>query len=168
MPRLALQIKAQLENVKELRPSTDDYTLMVKTQCTSCHEEHPKLVAITPESEIETKGGRGTADLVMSCQFCKREGSAKFEENPPKEPRWRPYSNPEDSGADWRTLCVLDVRGMDLVGWEPMGTWKCKATSGNTTFDDVEFDESSEWTDYDEGAGEPVGITELEGKWVRS
>lgn len=48
------------------------------------------------------------------------------------------------------------------------GTWKCKATSGNTTFDDVEFDESSEWTDYDEGAGEPVGITELEGKWVRS
>lgn len=40
---------------------------MVKTKCTSCHEEHSKLVGIKPGSEVEMQGGRGTADLVMKC-----------------------------------------------------------------------------------------------------
>lgn len=25
----------------------------------------------------------------------------------------------DDGVAEWKTLCVVDVRGMDLVGWEP-------------------------------------------------
>ncbi|CAO1637663.1 unnamed protein product [Parajaminaea phylloscopi] len=168
MPLLALQLRAQLENVTALRPSTDDYTLMVKTKCNSCHEEHAKVVGITPGSEVEMKGGRGSADLVMSCQFCKRESSAKFEEPTSKLPLWRPYSPREDSGADWQTICVLDVRGMDLIGWEAEGTWSCSSTVSKAKFEDVEFDENREWTDYDEKGGEPVGITELEGRWVRA
>lgn len=55
-----------------LRPSTDDYILMVKTKCNSCQEEHSKLVGIQPGSEVEISGGRGVADLVMKCQVSKR------------------------------------------------------------------------------------------------
>lgn len=41
---------------------------MLKLKCTSCHEEHSKLVGITPSDEHEmTKGARGSANLVMSC-----------------------------------------------------------------------------------------------------
>lgn len=47
------------------------------------------------------------------------------------------------------------------------GTWSCRSTVGKTKFDDVEF-ESREWNDYDEDGGQPVGITELEGRWVRA
>lgn len=59
-----------MENVRDLRPSTDDYILMVKTKCISCREEHPRLVGIKPGSELEMtkQGARGTTDLVMKCQ----------------------------------------------------------------------------------------------------
>ncbi|CAO1626293.1 unnamed protein product [Sympodiomycopsis kandeliae] len=167
MPRLALQIRAQFENVTNLRPSSDDYVLMVKTKCNSCQEEHPKLVGIQPGSEVEISGGRGVADLVMKCQFCKRESSAKFEEPTSKAPLWRPYTVSEDGGAEWQTLCILDARGLDLIGWDPEGTWSCSSTESKTKFEEVEFD-SNEWTDYDENGNVPVSIMELEGRWVKA
>lgn len=61
-----------MENVTALRPSTDDYVLMVKTKCNSCHEEHDKLVGIKPGSKIEMQGGKGVADLVMKCHVSSR------------------------------------------------------------------------------------------------
>ncbi|PWN28600.1 DUF866-domain-containing protein [Jaminaea rosea] len=170
MPLFALEIRAQLENVTALRPASDDYTLMVRTKCNSCHEEHPKLVGITPGSEIEMKGGRGTADFVMSCSFCKRESSATFPQPTSKAPLWRPYSPSPDSGPVWAPICTLDVRGMDIIGFEPEGIWSCQGTgegSKLSKFDEVEFD-GGEWTDYDEKSGEPVSIMELEGRWVRA
>lgn len=41
----------------------------------------------------------------------------EFEEPTPKTPLWRPYSMTEDGVAEWQTLCVVDARGVDLVGW---------------------------------------------------
>lgn len=66
--KLALQLKAQFTNVTHLLPADPDHTLMLKLKCTSCHEEHAKLVGVTPSDEHEmTKGARGSANLVMSC-----------------------------------------------------------------------------------------------------
>lgn len=41
------------------------------------------------------------------------------------------------------------------------GTWKCKGAESGTPFDEVEFEDGT-WNDYDEKAGEPVGISEIE------
>ncbi|PWY99295.1 DUF866-domain-containing protein [Testicularia cyperi] len=167
MPRLALQLKAQLNNVTDLKPADEDYTLMIKTKCSSCHEEHSKTIGITPSDEHEmTKGARGSANLVMSCSFCKKEGSAKFDEPTAKEPLWRPIQASEE-GAEYQTLCVLDFRGFEPVSFEPQGTWVCKGTESGTLFDAVEF-EDGEWMDYDEKAGAEVGILELEHRWKRA
>lgn len=66
--RLALQLKAQFNNVTDLKPQEEDYTLMIRTKCSSCHEEHSKTVGVTPSDQHEmTKGARGSANLVMSC-----------------------------------------------------------------------------------------------------
>lgn len=55
----------------------------------------------------------------MSCGFCKKESSAKFEEPTAKEPLWRPIEvEGEGEGAKWQTLCVLDFRGLEPVGFE--------------------------------------------------
>lgn len=71
--KLALQLKAQFNNVTNLLPSDPDHTLMLKLKCTSCHEEHSKLVGVTPSDEHEmTKGARGSANLVMSCSVSSR------------------------------------------------------------------------------------------------
>uniref|UniRef100_V5EZJ3 Tyrosinase copper-binding domain-containing protein n=1 Tax=Kalmanozyma brasiliensis (strain GHG001) TaxID=1365824 RepID=V5EZJ3_KALBG len=113
MPKLALQLKAQFNNVTHLLPADPDHTLMLKLKCTSCHEEHSKLVGVTPSDENEmTKGARGSANLVMSCSFCKKESSAKFEEPTTKAPLWRPI-DADEAGATWQTLCVLDFRGLE-------------------------------------------------------
>ncbi|ETS65169.1 hypothetical protein PaG_00233 [Moesziomyces aphidis] len=167
MPRLALQLKAQYTNVTGLAPADEDHTLMLKLKCTSCHEEHSKLVGITPSDEHEmTKGARGSANLVMSCNFCKKESSAKFDEPTAKNPLWQPVEADAESGANFHTLCTLDFRGLEPVGFEPTGTWKCKGTESNTVFDSVEF-EDGEWMDYDEKAGQEVSIMELEHRWQR-
>lgn len=68
LQKLALQIRAQLENVTELQPaSASDHMLMVRVKCTSCQEEHPKDVGIAPNEEAEVQKGRSTANLVMNC-----------------------------------------------------------------------------------------------------
>lgn len=150
--RLALQLKAQFTAVTSLLPSDPDYTLFLKLKCTSCHEVHPKVVGVTPSDSHEmTKGGRGAANLVMSCGFCKKESSAKFDEPTAKEPLFRPIEADQDGGAKWQTLCVLDFRGLEPVGFEPQGTWTCKGSESGTKFDAVEFEEDgTEWMDYDE------------------
>ncbi|KAF6767034.1 Protein of unknown function DUF866, eukaryotic [Kalmanozyma brasiliensis GHG001] len=167
MPKLALQLKAQFNNVTHLLPADPDHTLMLKLKCTSCHEEHSKLVGVTPSDENEmTKGARGSANLVMSCSFCKKESSAKFEEPTTKAPLWRPI-DADEAGATWQTLCVLDFRGLEPVGFDPSGSWTCQGLESGTTFDGVEFDDGVEWMDYDEKAGEEVSIMELEHRWQR-
>lgn len=64
---LELQIKATLENVKDLRPSGDDYTIFGKIKCTSCHEDHNKEVGITSNEENELTRSKGTANFVWTC-----------------------------------------------------------------------------------------------------
>ncbi|KAJ9475559.1 UPF0587 protein [Pseudozyma hubeiensis] len=169
MPKLALQLKAQFLAVTSLLPSDPDHTLMLSLKCTSCHEVHPKLVGVTPSDSHETtKGARGSANLVMSCGFCKKESSAKFEEPTAKEPLWRAIeAEGEGEGAKWQTLCVLDFRGLEPVGFEASGTWTCKGLESGTLFDSVEFDDGVEWMDYDEKAGGEVSIMELEHRWQR-
>lgn len=96
--------------------------------------------------------------------FC----DAEFEEPTAKEPLWRSIKASESEGAQWQTLCVLDFRGLEPVGFEPQGTWICRGTESNSTFDAVEFEEEgTEWMDYDEQAGAEVSIMELESRWQR-
>ncbi|EPQ27217.1 uncharacterized protein PFL1_05140 [Pseudozyma flocculosa PF-1] len=168
MPKFALQLQAQFTNVTSLLPGDGDYTLMVKTKCTSCHEVHPKLIGITPSDEKELQKGRDTANLVMKCNFCKKEASAKFDEPTSKAPLYRPIEANEDSGAEFQTLCVLEFRGLEPVEFVPQGTWTCKGLSSGTVFDAVEFDDGKEWMDYDEKAGDEVSIMELESRWQRA
>jgi hypothetical protein len=113
MPRLALQIRAQLENVTDVRPSDDNYTVMAKLKCTSCQEEHPKLVGFSRADDRDLSKGRSTANLVMNCHFCKRELTAKFEEPTAKAPLWRPYA--PSAGATFETIAVVEARGLDFL-----------------------------------------------------
>jgi hypothetical protein len=45
---LLLSIKAELENVTDLVPASDDFEYFFQVKCTSCNETHPKEVAVNP------------------------------------------------------------------------------------------------------------------------
>jgi len=62
---------------------------------------------------------------------------------------------------------TIECRGLEFVGFDPMGTWKCVGIESGTRFLEVELSEG-EWVDYDEKAALPVGISGIESKWARA
>ncbi|KAI6162114.1 DUF866-domain-containing protein [Pisolithus thermaeus] len=158
MVRLKLEIQADLENVTDLRPSSDDFDFFFNVTCTTCHETHPKPVSVNRLQEREVSGGKNTtAHFVWRCGNCKRESSAKFDPSFPV----RPY---RDSGS-FAELLVIECRGLEFVGFDPMGTWTCNGNKGQLF--EVEFQDGY-WADYDEDARLPVQIDFKGSRWSRA
>ncbi|KAF8350146.1 hypothetical protein F5887DRAFT_1070358 [Amanita rubescens] len=150
MVRLQLSIKADLENVTDLTPSSDDFEYFFKVKCTSCNEEHPKWISMNRREEYEVSGGKhATAHFVWRCGLCKRESSAKFELSSPV----KTYSS---ENGQFEPLLIIECRGLEFTGFDPKlivdeGIWKCVGSSG-TAFPEVDLSVEDEWTDYDEKA----------------
>ncbi|KAL1737054.1 hypothetical protein EV714DRAFT_265868 [Schizophyllum commune] len=162
MVKLLLSIKAELENVTDLVPASDDFEYFFQVQCNSCHETHPKFVGMNMKDEREVSGGKNaTANFVWRCGMCKRESSAKFD----TAYGVKPYSA---ENGQFGPLLTIECRGLEFVGFDmTRGAWKCKGVDSGTVFSDVDLSEG-EWTDYDEKASQPVGISELGSKWSRA
>ncbi|KAG8947966.1 hypothetical protein FRC04_010163 [Tulasnella sp. 424] len=120
---------------------------------------------VTYQDNRELSTGHDTANFVWKCSECKRESSAKFDQFPDKS-KLKPYQLAQDRGQDYAPLVVLDCRGLEFVGFDLRGTWKCVGAESGTVFPEVEF-EDGEWTDYDEKTKEDVGISAVESKWER-
>jgi hypothetical protein len=114
------------------------------------------------EEEREVSGGKGNnANFVWRCSLCKRESSAKFEAANPTQ------AYTADANGQFAPFVTLDCRGLEFVGFDPKGEWKCKGAESDTVFSEVDLTEG-EWVDYDEKAALPVGISKIEGEWTRA
>jgi len=161
MVKLQLSIKAELENVTDLMPANDDFDWFFKVKCNSCHEEHSKFITVNRNEERELTHGKGsTANFVWRCPNCRRESSAKFDTNS------SPYT--ADSNGQFAPIIVIECRGLEFVGFDPQGIWKCKGTESGTVFDEVDLGGEGEWVDYDEKASLPVGVMHIESQWTRA
>ncbi|KAJ7932487.1 hypothetical protein B0H13DRAFT_1955668, partial [Mycena leptocephala] len=158
--RLLLSIKAELENVTSLEPPADFDFFFKVSYTPHCHETHPKLVSLNRLETYELSGSKGnTANFVWRCGECKRESSAKFEDAYPIQP----YTA---ENGQFGPLLQIECRGLEFIDFEPKGMWKCKGMKG-TVFPEVDLGEP-EWTDYDEKAALPVGISEFKSQWTRA
>ncbi|KAJ7293491.1 hypothetical protein C8J57DRAFT_1269168 [Mycena rebaudengoi] len=159
MVRLLLSIKAELENVTSLEPQ-EDFDFFFKVKCNSCHETHPKDVSLNRKEERELSGSKGnTANFVWRCGSCKRESSAKFDASYALQAY-------KAENAQFAPLLQIECRGLEFVGFDPRGIWKCIGTKG-TVFPDVDLEEG-EWNDYDEKAALPVGVSDFESRWTKA
>ncbi|CAO3703627.1 unnamed protein product [Rhizopus stolonifer] len=86
---------------------------------------------------------RGSANLVMRCKFCKRDGSAQF------EPSFKIKKYEAEKTGKFQQIAQFDCRGLELVDFQPRESWVAKGTESETPFDDIELTEG-EWADYDE------------------
>ncbi|KAF6766131.1 hypothetical protein DFP72DRAFT_1057319 [Ephemerocybe angulata] len=142
MVRLKLSISATLENVTALQPASDDFEWFFQVQCTSCRETHPKHVAINRTEEHEVSGGKNAkAHFVWRCGNCKRESSAKFDPSARITPYTAENGNPQP-------ILEIECRGLEFVGFDPRGMWKCVGAESGTVFNEVDLSEP-EWVDYD-------------------
>ncbi|KAJ3574078.1 hypothetical protein NP233_g2012 [Leucocoprinus birnbaumii] len=162
MVLLKLSISAELENVTELQPASEDFEYHFRVKCSSCNEEHPKTVSMNRKEEHEVSGGKhATAHFVWRFSG-KRESSAKFD----TAKKVQPYTS---ENAQPQPLLVIECRGLEFTGFEFLvlqGPWKCVGSNG-TVFDDIDLGDG-EWTDYDEKAALPVGISTLSSQWSRA
>jgi len=158
MVKLKIEVRAELENVTDLEPQEESnvFAPVLKVQCSSCREIHQNWVTVDPSESRPMSGSRGTANFVWKCPQCKRESSANFDTAFKRSP----LTAEQADSHQWSTLAVVECRGCELVEIDPFQSqWKCQGRETGTKFADIDL---TEWTDYDEKAGEPVGITEVQ------
>ncbi|KAK8815379.1 hypothetical protein WA158_003591 [Blastocystis sp. Blastoise] len=143
MPITTLKISAETENIDSIVPLPDTIW-RVKVKCTSCGEPSPKFLEIDASNEEQIPGGRGVANCVYSCKFCKRVGSLSIDQK---------SLVPVKSFEKKTPIVQFDCRGIEPCEWQPANGFNVVST-GETVFEDVDL--SEEFADFDENLGEAV------------
>ncbi|XP_054714998.1 CXXC motif containing zinc binding protein-like [Uloborus diversus] len=159
MGKLGLQIKATLENITDLEAYDSDFRWYLKWKCMNCGEQSEKWQYITLAETCPLKGGRGEANFVSKCKLCSRENSVEILPDFAKK-----YT--ADDNETFKTVVVMDCRGLEPVDFSPRGGWRAVGESSGTVFDDINL-EDKEWVDYDEKAKLSVSVCDLEHKFVK-
>ncbi|KAM8931106.1 CXXC motif containing zinc binding protein [Pelodytes ibericus] len=153
MKKFALQLKASLENITQLRPLGDDFRWFLKLKCGNCGEVADKWQYITLMDSVPLKGGRGSASMVQKCKLCSRESYIDI-----LRPSLQPY-NAQDSET-FKTIVEFECRGMEPIDFQPQAGFGAEGADTGTPFNEINLQEK-DWTDYDEKAKESVGIYEV-------
>ncbi|XP_077981358.1 CXXC motif containing zinc binding protein-like [Glandiceps talaboti] len=158
MVKIGLQIKANLENVTNLRPEGEDFRWYLKLKCLNCGEEPDHFQYLTLLESAPLKGGRGSASLVAKCRLCSRENSIDIIKE-------TIGSYNADDNLRFKTMVTFDCRGMEPTDFSPRTGFSCQGANSNAFFE-VDLKEK-EWVDYDEKAKESIGIYEVESKFIK-
>ncbi|XP_065834813.1 CXXC motif containing zinc binding protein-like [Oscarella lobularis] len=158
MPRIALQIKVNLENVTNLHFPDDDFRWYLKLKCANCGEETKEFVYVCLAESRPLKGGRGSASLVTKCKLCSRENSIDILKD-----LISPYD--ADSSGDFKKIVVFDCRGVEPTDFSPRTGFAAEAVDSGTVFSDIDLSQK-DWADYDERGEQTVGIYDLEFRFV--
>ncbi|XP_006879871.1 PREDICTED: UPF0587 protein C1orf123 homolog [Elephantulus edwardii] len=157
--KIALQLKATLENVTSLRPVGEDFRWYLKMKCGNCGEISEKWQYIRLMDSVALKGGRGSASMVQKCKLCSRENSIEILSSTIKS------YNAEDS-EKFKTIVEFECRGLEPVDFQPQAGFAAEGLESGTVFSDINLQEK-DWTDYDEKAQESVGIYEVTHQFVK-
>ncbi|XP_074190841.1 CXXC motif containing zinc binding protein isoform X1 [Rhinolophus sinicus] len=112
MGKIALQLKATLENVTNLRPVGEDFRWYLKMKCGNCGEISDKWQYIRLMDSVALKGGRGSASMVQKCKLCARENSIEILSSTIKS------YNAEDN-EKFKTVVEFECRGLEPVDFQP-------------------------------------------------
>ncbi|XP_021056575.1 CXXC motif containing zinc binding protein [Meriones unguiculatus] len=159
MGKIALQLKATLENVTNLRPVGEDFRWYLKMKCGNCGEISEKWQYIRLMDSVALKGGRGSASMVQKCKLCARENSIDILSSTIKS------YNAEDN-EKFKTIVEFECRGLEPVDFQPQAGFAAEGVESGTVFSDINLQEK-DWTDYDEKAQESVGIFEVTHQFVK-
>ncbi|XP_002157959.1 UPF0587 protein v1g245604 isoform X1 [Hydra vulgaris] len=159
MVKIALQLKLNLENLTDLIPEGEDFRWYVKVKCSNCQEESKAFVYLSLLESSPLKGGRGQASLVSKCKLCSRENSIDILKDTITS------YNLEDSNS-FKTIVQFDCRGMEPNEFSARTGWVAKGAETSTKFN-VDLTEG-DWCDFDEKAGQSVGVYEIESRFIKA
>lgn len=166
MVKLAIQIKLQADNIKEISKPTEDFRWHVKLK--NGGEETDKFVYISQTEEVEVKGSRSSANHVQNIGGKSCSVSILTDKiNGYVCPRNDNDDDASDDGQSapeaFQTIVAFECRGCEISDFMFSDGWSVIGRDG-TSFEDVDLND--EWYDVDD-SGEPVSLTEMEFRIVR-
>ena len=173
MVKIGLQVRAQLENVTNLKPDGDDFRWYLKLKCVGCGETPDHWQYVTESEKTPVKGGRGEANAVIKCKLCSRENSIDILTETVSS-----YGYADSEANKFTTIVVFDCRGIEPIDFDPRVGWMASgykvATEDDdtedqetgTTFNDIDLSDK-EWADFDDKSGESTFISEFQCNFVK-
>lgn len=157
---LSLEIKGELEGLTDLRPQiASEFPYFFKVKCGSCGEASEKFSCVTASEQVNVPNSRGKAHLVQKCKFCGREGSVSMVEG-----KGRPYTLEDSETGKYAPIMCFDCRGIEPWEFSFRNGWAAEGVSG-TKFTEIDLSDG-DFAEYDERASCPVGITNLQHRFV--
>uniref|UniRef100_A0A452VBI7 CXXC motif containing zinc binding protein n=1 Tax=Ursus maritimus TaxID=29073 RepID=A0A452VBI7_URSMA len=134
MGKIALQLKATLENVTNLRPLGEDFRWYLKMKCGNCGEISEKWQYIRLMDSVALKGGRGSASMVQKCKLCARENSIEILRSTIQS------YNAEDN-EKFKTVVEFECPGLEPVDFQPQAGFAAEGVESGTVFSDINLQE---------------------------
>jgi len=149
MPLVLLKIKAELENIAELK-LVDGFALQLDIENEGSER---KTVTVSSTDVEELEGSRGDANFVV--RWAKGAPQAYVKMVPVK--KCDGTYKAENSGQ-LVTLLGLECRGLTVTKWH-VGAGDFDATSvGGTNFNGIDLTDS-DWADYDDQNGNDMSVS---------
>mmetsp|Transcript_7052 Transcript_7052/g.14810 ORF Transcript_7052/g.14810 Transcript_7052/m.14810 type:complete len:163 (-) Transcript_7052:131-619(-) len=151
-----LRVKAELENVTNLRPGVGmSWCLDFKHPQS---DETREKVVVSPDETVEVKGSKGVCNLTLRWPESKREGNITVCTGDIKGKKAAKPFTEED--GDYVTWAAFECRGAEPVKWHQLESLSCDSTEGKA-FDEVDLTED-DWCDYDDENDLSVGVSKIE------
>ena len=160
MVRIALEISAILENVKEITTCGDDFRWFLKLRCNSCGETTDSWQYMSLDERTPTKGGRGYVSMVQKCKMCSRENHIDIMQDQLK-------SFKSENDGCFVPIAVFDCRGLEPVEFDFRNGWVVLSSCSSKFYEDVDFCEK-EWYEYDDQANVSVSVSELQYRFQKT
>ncbi|KAH9260459.1 hypothetical protein BASA82_000137 [Batrachochytrium salamandrivorans] len=148
MPKFALELRAELENVTEVVVSSP---LVLSLRQSGGTEERHDVEVDPNEEEAEVFGSKGTAHFVM-----------KWDKKDKFEATLKVISpiSPLTESSKWTRIVTFETRGLDVVKYTPKSAL---VVGVKDRFPDADISDLQDgFSEYDEKAELAVGLTELE------
>uniref|UniRef100_A0A6V7M9A8 CXXC motif containing zinc binding protein n=1 Tax=Bracon brevicornis TaxID=1563983 RepID=A0A6V7M9A8_9HYME len=159
MVKIALSIKAQLENIEELKPCGPEFRWCLKFTCSNCGEKSDKWNYLSLSDEVASEHGKDTLHFSYKCKLCSRVNTVSILEDSIK-------SYGADDVGTFKRIVVFDCRGIEPTDFSAREGWIAKAIENGKVFKDVDLSDN-EWADYCDKINQPVGIYEIEHNFER-
>ncbi|KAJ1528515.1 hypothetical protein ONE63_006922 [Megalurothrips usitatus] len=88
MVKLALQMKAQFENVEAVYTPQPEFRYFLKIRCSGCNEESDKWHDVSLSETVALKTGRGNANFAFKCKLCGKDNQMDVLEKSVRKEGW--------------------------------------------------------------------------------
>jgi len=173
-----LFMKAETENVGEIRLRTKDVNLRISVRNTLSDWEKRENVVFDPSvlEEQEDENSREPPShfsitwegskkaSVLRCLDAKETATALKKKKKYKEGAPRAFTG-DDGNDNWVPILALECRGLEPYDFSPMkDEFEITSENGYRFDEEIEF-EDGEWADYDADNDCPVSVSELQFKF---